>query len=134
MPCVLLAASTCKPDDRAACYLIREWSGAWCSTVVSQRTPGLHDAIAGAACVVSSRLRPALLAVASGVAVVALSVHPKVTKTFASMGRGECVIDPAGATAERLAATMLVAQAVPATWEVEEVSRSADALIADVLH
>jgi hypothetical protein len=41
-----------------------------------------------AACVLSSQLQPALLAVASGVPVVAVSVHPKVTETFASMGRG----------------------------------------------
>ena len=63
MPCVLLADSPREPDDRAACYLVREWSGAWRTTVVSRRTPELHDVIAGANCVVSSRLHPALLAV-----------------------------------------------------------------------
>jgi polysaccharide pyruvyl transferase WcaK-like protein len=133
MPCVLLAASTRKPDDRAACYLVREWSGAWRTTVVSRRTPELHDVIAGARCVVSSRLHPALLAVASDVPVVALSANPKVTETFASMGRGECVVDPAGARAEQIAAAVLEAQAIPATWEVEEASRSADGVLAEIL-
>jgi polysaccharide pyruvyl transferase WcaK-like protein len=128
-----LAASTRNPDDRAACYLVREWSGTWRTTVVSRRTPELHDVIAGARCVISSRLQPALLAVASGVPVVALSDHPKVTETFASMGRGECVIDPAGATAEQLAEAILDGKAVPATWEDEEASRSADSVLAEVL-
>lgn len=133
MPCVLLAASTRKPDDRAACYLVREWSGAWRTTVVSRRTPELHDVIAGARCVVSSRLHPALLAVASGVPVVAVSRNPKVTETFASMGWEDCVIDPAGATPQQLAAAVLEAQAVPATREVEDAARSANAVLSEVL-
>lgn len=100
---------------------------------MSRRTPELHDVIAGAACVVSSRLQPALLAAASGVPVVALSAHPKVTETFASMGRGEWVVDPAGAKTEQLAKTVLQAQAEPATWEIEEALRSADGVLAEVL-
>jgi len=48
-------------------------------------------------------------------------------------GRGECVIDPAGATAQQLAVVVREVQAVPATWEVEEVSRSADAVLGEVL-
>ena len=119
--------------SRAACYLVREWSGAWRTTVISRRTTELHDVIAGANCVVSSRLHPALLAVASGVPVIAVSANPKVTETFASMGRGECVTDPAGATPHQLAAAVLDAQAIPATWEIEEASRSADAVFAEVL-
>ena len=133
MPCVLLAASTRNPDDRAACYLVREWSDVWRTTVVSRRMPELHDVIAGATCVLSSRLHPALLAVASGVPVVAVSANPKVTETFVSMGRGERVIDPAGASADQLAAAVRQAQVVPATWEIEEASRAADAVLAEVL-
>ena len=78
-----------------------------------------------AACVVSSRLHPALPAVASGLPAVALSSHPKVMGTFSSMGHGECVVGPAGATTHQLAAAVVDTQAVPATWEVEEASRSA---------
>ena len=64
---------------------------------------------------------------------MAVSANPKVTETFASMGRGQCVIDPAGAMADQLTAAVLTAQAVRATWEVEEASRSAGAVLAGVL-
>ena len=47
-----VVAETCVPDDRAECYLVGEWSDAWSTTVVSRRTPELHDVIAGATCVV----------------------------------------------------------------------------------
>ena len=46
--------------------------------------------------------------VVSGAPVIALSGHPKVTETFAPMARGECVIDPAGATPHQLAAAVIV--------------------------
>jgi hypothetical protein len=82
MPCVLLAASTRNPDDCTARYLVREWSGTWRTTVVSRRTPDLHDVIAGAACVLSSRLQPALLAVASGVPAVSMGRSRGSTSAF----------------------------------------------------
>ena len=130
---MIVTESSWKPDDRAACCLVREWSGAWRTTVVSRRTPELHDVIAGAACVVSSRLHPALLAVASGVPVIALSGHPKVVETLASMGRGQCVIDPAGASAGQVTRAAHGGQAASATLEVEEALLSTDAVLAEVL-
>ena len=55
----------------------------------------------------TAALHLALLAVTSGVPVVAVSVNPKVTETFASMGRGGCVIDPAGVKPRQLAEAVL---------------------------
>ena len=115
------------------CLHIWTSEGAWHTTVVSRRLPELQDVIVSAACVVSSRLHPAQLVVASGVPAVALSDHSKVTETFASMGRWQCVIDPGGVKADQLAAAVLHAEAVPATWEVEEASRSTDAVLPEVL-
>jgi hypothetical protein len=59
--------------------------------------------------------------------------NPKVTETFTSMDCGECVIEPGGAAPHQLAAAVLEAQALPATWEVEEASRLADAVFMEVL-
>ena len=64
---------------------------------------------------------------------VAVSADPKVTETFVSMGRRQCVIDPAGATPQQVAEAVVNTQAIPARWEVEEASRSADAVFTEVL-
>jgi len=85
MPCVLAAASTRNPDDRAACYLIREWSGQWKKTIVA-RPGSLIDIIAGAAGVISSRLHGALVAAAHEKPFVAWSDHGKVVGAIEALG------------------------------------------------